>query len=133
MATDPVSLPDATTGIGAAIADFLRIGLRRRHWWHVEAVTDTYVVDDDSEHLSCSSDASGSGYDITLPLAADAPGQTLIVSVTSTFTSGHTITLRPPSGETVDGSATLTLVAIAAYVIIQCDGTSNWILLHDGR
>lgn len=132
--SDPVAIPDATTDLGSLSVDFVRTGLRKRHWWHVLAVTAAYTVDDDTEHLSCSSNLSGSaGYAISLRGVGVSAGQTIIVSTTSTFDSGHTITLTPASGETINGASTLTIVAGLKHVIIQHDGTDNWILLHDGR
>lgn len=134
MPTDPITLPTATTSRGALAVDVVRPGLRKRHWWHVEAVTEEHTVDDDTEHLSCSSNLSGSsGYAILLPFASAAPGQTIIVSSTTTFDSGHTLTITPASGDTVNATSTLTIVAGSAHVILQSDGTSNWLLLHDGR
>ncbi len=134
MPTDPISLPTALVGIGALAVDHVRVGLRKRHWWHVLAVTAAHSVTDDSEHLSCSSNLSGSsGYSINLREFSVSAGQTIIVSTTTTLDSGHTITITPASGETIDGSSTLTIVAQLKHVIIQHDGVSNWILLHDGR
>lgn len=131
---DPVPLPDATTGFGALAVDFVRTGLRKRHWWHVKEITAQETVDDDTEHLSCSSNLSGSsGYPILLPHASASPGQTIIVSTTTTLDSGHTITITPASGDTVNGASTLTLVATNAHVILQSDGGSDWLLIHDGR
>ena len=134
MPTDPVALPTSTVGVGELAVDYVRTGLRKRHWWHVLSVTAAYTVDDDTEHLSCSSNLSGStGYAIQLPDSASKPGQTIIVSTTSTMDSGHTITITPSSGDTVNGASTLTITAGLKHVVIQSDGAGNWILLHDGR
>ncbi len=131
---DPISLPDATVGIGALTVDHVRSGLRKRHWWHVLEITAQKTVDDDTEHLSCSSNLSGSsGYPILLPHASASPGQTIIVSTTTTLDSGHTITITPASGDTVNGASILTIVAISKFVVLHSDGSSNWILLRDGR
>lgn len=131
---DPISLPDATTGIGTLAVDIVRGGLRKRHWWHVLAVTAQATVGLDTEHLQCSSNLSGSsGYAILLPHSSAAPGQTIIISTSAVLDSGHTITITPASGDTVDGSSTLTITAINKFVVLQADGASNWILLHDGR
>ena len=131
MPTDPIRLPTTADDVGTAIMDSLYSGLRKRHWWHVNAVSADTTVDNDTEFLLVTATASG-GVTITLQEATVAPGQSIIIG-SATVASGQTITILPISGDTVDATSSLTITASSKFVHLISDGTSNWILYIDGR
>lgn len=131
MPTDPITLPQTTDDIGTLGMDIVYPGLRKRHWWHVEAVSIDTTVSDDTEFLLVTATASG-GIDVQLRHSSSSPGQSLIIG-SDTVASGQTITILPASGDTVNGVSSLTITASNKFVHLIADGSSNWILYLDGR
>jgi len=71
-------------------------------------------------------DASSAAVTITLPLAAQSLGRTLIVKKTDS--SGNAVTLDGNGSETIDGSTTAVVSVQYVALMVMCDGTEWWIV-----
>lgn len=88
------------------------------------ALTATYtVVPGDGLLLG---DASGGAFAVTLPLAANVPGQQFMVKKTDS--SGNAVTVTAHGSDTIDGSSTYSLPAQYDVVTIRSDGANWWVL-----
>jgi hypothetical protein len=131
MPDDPITLPSTTDSVGTVSMTSVFEGLRRRKWWHVFAVTADYAVDADSEFLSVDATQTG-GVEITLEAATDVDGKAIIV-YSEILNTGDTLTITPATGDTIDGSASLTITVQGKFVHLISDAATNWILYIDGR
>ena len=132
MPDDPITLVQTTDDYGAALIDKLRPTQRRRHWWHVEAVTSDHTVDEDSEFLSVTATATGD-VEITLPDASTVAGQSLIVYCEAISTGNSVVIRTDTTGDTIGGAATQSLTNPGEFVRLVCNGVDDWILIADNR
>ena len=68
-------------------------------------------------------DASGGGFTLTLPSAADAVQDQYTIKATSV--AGGNVVVDGSGAETIDGAATKTLGSLYALLVLASDGT-NW-------
>lgn len=132
MPTDPITLPATTDSMGTVAMTHVFNGLRKRHWWHVLAISIDHVCVIDDEFLTVDATQTG-GVTVTLEDPADVPGKAMYVHNDDSNGTGDTTTVLAPTGVTVDGSASITLTTPGAFVYLVNDGVSNWILVNDGR
>lgn len=71
-------------------------------------------------------DASGAARTITLPAASGASGRIYVIKKTDS--SANTVTIDANASETIDGALTQVISTQYVALMIQCNGTSWWII-----
>jgi len=70
---------------------------------------------------------TGGSFSVTLPSAASFTGQAIYVKNVST--SENLITVLPTGGDTVDGTASVTLNGERFFCGFASDGVSDWMII----
>lgn len=92
----------------------------------VSAVRTTTATAAYGETVRC--DPSGAGFTVNLPTAVGRAGRDNDITIKNVTTSTNAITVDGDSGETIDGSATLSMTTARQSVTLRSDG-ANWMIV----
>jgi hypothetical protein len=105
---------------------FVPFMLRKKQY---ESVSTTHTIAKEKEATLCN--ASGGAFTVTLPPAADMPGQVLFIKKVLADTTFNAVTIDGNASEQIDGASSITLNTRGEWVKILSLSTS-WTVLERG-
>jgi hypothetical protein len=94
------------------------------HQMPIDTVTGAHALIGNNSTLLCN--ATGGAFTVTLPVAAAHPGR--VFTIKKIDASVNAVTIDGDGAETIDGAATYALTAQWQSVVLQCNGTSWFVL-----
>lgn len=126
LPTRPI-IPIPEEGDWQGLAESLRLLSEQSHTRHWPQRSITAARTLDSTDCVILGDASGGGFSVTLPAAANNKRRIYVIKNVG---ASNTVTVDGNASETIDGATTKALSTQYDSIMIQCDG-SGWLILAD--